>query len=60
MLYWAAVFLIIALIAAVLGFGGVASVAAGTAKILFWVFLALFLVSMIAGIGRGGIRRSTV
>ena len=39
MLYWAAVFFIIALIAAVLGFGGIAAGAAGIAKILFFIFL---------------------
>jgi uncharacterized membrane protein YtjA (UPF0391 family) len=35
MLYWAAVFLVISIIAAVLGFGGIAGAAAGIAKILF-------------------------
>ena len=43
MLYWAAVFFIIALLAAALGFGGLASSAASIAQILFVVFLALFL-----------------
>src|SRR5688500_9290881 len=49
MLSWAITFLIIALIAAVLGFGGVAGTAAGIAKILFFVFLVLFIVSLISG-----------
>jgi uncharacterized membrane protein YtjA (UPF0391 family) len=40
-------FLIIALIAMALGFGGIAGTAAGIAKILFFVFLVLFLVSLI-------------
>ncbi|MGA9730648.1 MAG: DUF1328 family protein, partial [Candidatus Acidiferrales bacterium] len=44
MLQWALAFFIIALIAAVLGFGGIAVAAAGIAKILFFVFLVLFLV----------------
>lgn len=48
MLYYALVFFIVALIAAVLGFGGVAVAAAGIAKILFYVFLALFIISLIA------------
>jgi uncharacterized membrane protein YtjA (UPF0391 family) len=49
MLYWAAVFLIIALIAAVFGFGGIAASAAGIAKLLFVVFLILFIVSLLFG-----------
>jgi uncharacterized membrane protein YtjA (UPF0391 family) len=49
MLYWAAVFFVIALVAAVLGFGGVASGAAGVAKILFFVFLVLGALSLIFG-----------
>jgi uncharacterized membrane protein YtjA (UPF0391 family) len=40
MLYYALVFLVVALIAGFLGFGGVAFAAAGIAKILFFVFLA--------------------
>jgi uncharacterized membrane protein YtjA (UPF0391 family) len=46
-------FLVIALVAAVFGFGGIASSFAMIAKILFFVFLVLFLVSLISG----GIRR---
>jgi len=49
MLYWAAVFFVIALISAVLGFGGLAAGAAGIAKILFFVFLVLGALSMIFG-----------
>jgi uncharacterized membrane protein YtjA (UPF0391 family) len=45
MLHWSLVFLVIALIAAVLGFGGIAGTAVGIAKILFFVFLVLWLVS---------------
>ena len=47
MLSWALTFLVIALIAAVLGFGGVAGAATGIAKVLFFAFLVLFLVSLI-------------
>lgn len=56
MLHYAAVFFIIALIAGIFGFGFVASAAAGIAKILFWVFVVLFLVSLVYGGfgGRGG------
>ena len=49
MLSWAITFLIIALIAAVLGFGGIAGTAVGFAKSLFFVFLVLFVVSLIFG-----------
>jgi uncharacterized membrane protein YtjA (UPF0391 family) len=49
MLYWAAVFFVIALAAAVFGFGGIAAGAAGIAKILFVVFLILAVVSLIFG-----------
>ena len=46
--------LIIALIAAVLGFGGIAGAAVGSAKIVFFVALALFVISLIARGMRGG------
>lgn len=48
MLNWAVTFLVVALLAAVFGFGGIAGTAAGMAKILFFVFLVLFLVSIAA------------
>ena len=57
MLYWALVFFVIALVAAVFGFTGVSVAAAGIAKILFFVFLALFLVSLIASLAAPGSRR---
>jgi uncharacterized membrane protein YtjA (UPF0391 family) len=49
--------LIIALIAAILGFGGIAGAAVGIAKIVFFVALVLFLISLIAGGVRGGFGR---
>jgi uncharacterized membrane protein YtjA (UPF0391 family) len=49
MLGWAVTFLVIALIAAVLGFGVIAGTAAEIAKILFLVFLVLFVLSLIFG-----------
>ena len=49
MLYWAAVFFVIALLAAVFGFGGIAASAVGVAKVLFFVFLILAGVSLIFG-----------
>jgi uncharacterized membrane protein YtjA (UPF0391 family) len=52
MLYWALTFFVVALIAAILGFGGVAIAAASIAKILFFVFLVLFLFSLLAHMSR--------
>jgi uncharacterized membrane protein YtjA (UPF0391 family) len=49
MLYWAAVFFVVAIVAGILGFGGIATAAAGIAKLLFWFFLIIFLVTLIAG-----------
>jgi uncharacterized membrane protein YtjA (UPF0391 family) len=52
MLHYAAVFLVIALIAALLGFTGIAAGAVEIARILFFVFLILFVASLIAGLMR--------
>jgi uncharacterized membrane protein YtjA (UPF0391 family) len=49
MLGWAVIFLIIALVAAVFGFGGIAAASAGIAKLLFAIFLVLFIISLIFG-----------
>ena len=49
MLSWSVFFLIIALAAALLGFSAIAGTAAGIAKLLFGVFLVLFLVSLFLG-----------
>jgi len=49
MLSWSVTFLIITLIAAALGFGGIAGTAVGIAKVLFFVFIVLFVVSLIFG-----------
>jgi uncharacterized membrane protein YtjA (UPF0391 family) len=49
MLRWALIFLILALIASVLGFSGIAGDAAWIAKVLLFVFLALFVISLITG-----------
>ena len=56
MLRWALTFFIIAIIAAVFGFGGVAAAATDIAQILFYIFLVLFLVALLFGLlsGRGG------
>jgi uncharacterized membrane protein YtjA (UPF0391 family) len=50
MLYWTVMFLIIALVAAVLGFTGVAIAAAGIARIIFFLFLVLFLASLVGSL----------
>jgi uncharacterized membrane protein YtjA (UPF0391 family) len=50
--------LIIALIAAVLGFGGIAGAAVGIAKIVFFIALVLFVISLLFGGFRGGFGRS--
>jgi uncharacterized membrane protein YtjA (UPF0391 family) len=52
MLRWAVGFFIVALIAAAFGFLGIATAAVGIARLLFYVFLILFLVSLIGGLVR--------
>ncbi len=54
MLHYAAVFFVIALVAAVLGFTGIAAGAVEIAKILFFVFVVLFFASLITGLLRRG------
>jgi len=54
MLHYALVFFIIAIIAAVFGFGGIAAGAAEIAKILFFIFLVLFVASLVVGLIRRG------
>lgn len=49
MLRWTITFLVVALIAALFGFGGIAAGAAGIAKILFFIFLILFVLSLLFG-----------
>jgi uncharacterized membrane protein YtjA (UPF0391 family) len=52
MLHYALVFFLIALVAAVFGFGGIAVASAGIAKILFYLFLVIFLVTLVMGVAR--------
>ena len=47
MLCWAVVFFILALVAGLFGFGGLAATAGGIAQILFFIFLVLFLISLV-------------
>ena len=49
MLSWSVFFLIVALVAALLGFSGLAGAAVGIAKVLFGIFLVLFLISLFTG-----------
>ena len=53
MLYWALVFLVVAIIAGLFGFGGIASASAGIAQTLFFVFLVLLFVSLVWYFVRG-------
>ncbi len=53
MLKWAFVFLVIGLIAALLGFTSIAGASIAVAKVLFFVFMVIFVVLLIAGITAG-------
>lgn len=53
MLGWAITFLVLGLIAAIFGFGGIAGAAIGIAKILFFVFLVIFVIMLLFSFGRG-------
>ena len=54
LLYWAVVFLVIAVVAALFGFGGVAGTAMDGAKIIFWIAVVLFVISLVFGFMRRG------
>lgn len=54
LLHYAVVFLVVALVAALFGFGGVAGTAMEGAKLLFWVAIVLFVVMLIMGVLRRG------
>lgn len=54
LLYWAVVLLIIALVAAAFGFGGIAGTASSLATTLFYIFIVLFVVALILGVMRRG------
>ena len=53
MLGWVVTFLIVALIAGILGFGGIAGVSIEIAKAIFFIAVVLFLVSAVVGLARG-------
>jgi len=50
MLYWALVFLVIALLAGLFGFGLIAGTSYAIAKVLFFIFLVVFVISLIMGL----------
>jgi uncharacterized membrane protein YtjA (UPF0391 family) len=52
LLHYAIVFLVVALLAAAVGFGGIAGVAMEGARLLFWIFVVLFVLSLVAGLIR--------
>jgi uncharacterized membrane protein YtjA (UPF0391 family) len=52
MLHWAAVFFVIAIIAAIFGFGGIAAGAVEIAKVLFFIFIVVFAVTLVLGLLR--------
>lgn len=50
MLRWALIFFVVAIVAALFGFTDIPSAAAGIAKILFFIFMTLFLIALIGGL----------
>lgn len=52
LLHYALVFLVVAIVAALLGFGGVAGTALEGARLLFWVAIVLFIIALVAGLIR--------
>lgn len=53
MLYWALIFLTVAIIAAIFGFSGIAAVSVDLARILFFIFVVLFAVTLVANLVYG-------
>jgi uncharacterized membrane protein YtjA (UPF0391 family) len=53
LLHWAIIFLVIALVAALLGFGGLAGTAMEGARILFWVAIVLAVIAVLFNFMRG-------
>lgn len=54
LLYWAVVFLVVAIVAAFFGFGGVAGVATEGARLLFWIAIILLAIAVVGGVIRRG------
>lgn len=56
MLRWSIIFFVVAIIAAIFGFGGLAQDLAGIAKILFFIFLVIFAITALMHLMGGGRR----
>jgi uncharacterized membrane protein YtjA (UPF0391 family) len=54
MLRWILIFLVFAIVAGALGFTGIAGASIGIAQTLFYIFLILFVISLIVHLSRGG------
>jgi uncharacterized membrane protein YtjA (UPF0391 family) len=54
LLHYAVIFIVVALVAAAIGFGGVAGVAMEGARLLFWVFIILAVITLVGGLVRRG------
>jgi uncharacterized membrane protein YtjA (UPF0391 family) len=54
LLHYAVIFLVVALVAAAIGFGGVAGVAMEGARLLFWIFIILAVITLVGGMLRRG------
>lgn len=54
LLHYAVIFLVVALLAAAIGFGGVAGIAMEGARLLFWVFIILAVITLVGGLARRG------
>jgi uncharacterized membrane protein YtjA (UPF0391 family) len=52
LLHWAIVFLIVAIVAAVLGFGGISGLSIEAAKIVFWVAIVIAVISFVMNLAR--------
>ena len=53
MLKWAIIFFLISVVAGVFGFTGIASGAASISRVLFFIFIAIFLIVLIFGVFLG-------
>jgi len=49
MLRWAVIFFLVAIVAGVLGFGGIAAGASEIVRVLFYVFVVVFLITLVMG-----------
>ena len=52
-MYWAFIFFVFALVAGLLGFGGIAGASIEIAKVIFFIAIVLFLISAVIGLARG-------